>query len=173
MGTPAPVDIHDLVTQHYRAVYRYGYRLTGNAADAEDLTQQTFLRAHRSLEQLRQTDLADRWLLKIIRNEFLRKVGRPVTAANPPDVPAAPSPAQDDADELRSALAGLSDEFRLPLLLFYFEELSYREIAEELGVPIGTVMSRLSRARDALRSRLQVGRDADVGRSQVRNRPRS
>lgn len=147
------VDIRSLVGSHYAAVYRYAYRLTGNAADAEDVTQQTFLRAQRAITQLRDAERADRWLLRIARNEFLRVPRRPL-ARMEVDLPAPSVAAKEDAEEIAEALRELADEFRLPLLLFYFEELSYREIAEELGIPLGTVMSRLSRGRDYLRERL-------------------
>ncbi|AMV21539.1 RNA polymerase sigma factor [Planctomyces sp. SH-PL14] len=153
MDQSPDVDIRSLVASHYAAVYRYACRLTGNAADAEDVTQQTFLRAQRALSQLRDAERADRWLLRIARNEFLRVPRRPL-ARMEVDLPAPSVGAKEDAEEVAEALRELAEEFRVPLLLFYFEELSYREIAEELGIPLGTVMSRLSRGRDYLRERL-------------------
>lgn len=153
MPNPPGAELRTLVAEHYTAVYRYAFRLCGNAADAEDVTQQTFLRAQRAIDQLRDAARADRWLLKIARNEFLRRrtTAAPTSLASDP---ASPAPRGDEAEEVQRALGGLPDEYRLPVLLFYFEELSYREIATELAIPIGTVMSRLSRARMHLREQL-------------------
>jgi len=159
MGKPGVAELRTLVAEHYTAVYRYAFRLCGNSPDAEDVTQQTFLRAQRAIDQLRDAERADRWLLKIARNEFLRRRSMAAPGSLADDSvtgpPAHPSAALDDeTEEVQRALRGLSDEYRLPVLLFYFEDLSYREIAAELEIPIGTVMSRLSRARMHLREQL-------------------
>ncbi len=106
-----------------------------------------------ALSQLRDAERADRWLLRIARNEFLRSPRRRL-AHMEVDVPAPDVVAIEDAEEIAEALARAGGGVPAPLLLFYFEELSYREIAEELGIPLGTVMSRLSRGRDYLRERL-------------------
>lgn len=154
MPNPRGAELRTLVAEHYTAVYRYAFRLCGNAADAEDVTQQTFLRAQRAIDQLRDAGRADRWLLKIARNEFLRRKTAAAPASLMDDPPMGPASGNDEAEEVQRALGGLSDEYRLPVLLFYFEDLSYREIAAELAIPIGTVMSRLSRARMHLREQL-------------------
>lgn len=164
-GTSPPrPDIRDLVVQHYQPVYRYAYRLSGCAQEAEDLAQQTFLRAQRKLHQLREPEKADRWLFAILRNAYLkgRRRHQPLTAAslqlNVDEVPedAVRRVERDGVDEeqLQIALNEIPDDFRLILLMFYFEELSYKEIAAKLEIPIGTVMSRLSRAKARLRERL-------------------
>src|SRR3954465_13407178 len=76
--TPAPgndmLALAALVEEHSDLLYRYAYRLTGSAADAEDLTQQTFLAAHRHLDQLRESDRAKSWLCSILRNVYLKQV---------------------------------------------------------------------------------------------------
>lgn len=157
----ARMDVAGLVAEHYQAVYRYAFRLSGLAADAEDLTQQTFLVAQRKLPQLREDANARGWLFAILRNCFLKEQQRrrPVAAVNlqlnvdniPVEVPK-----EEDIDrgQLQEALDELSEGFRLVLVMFYFEDRSYREIAEELDLPIGTVMSRLARAKAFLRSKL-------------------
>jgi RNA polymerase sigma-70 factor (ECF subfamily) len=157
-----PVDITRLVLDHHADVYRYAYRLAGSVADAEDLTQQTFLLAQAHRAQLRDPALARRWLFSILRHEFFRgqRKQRPTPAGMLADVCDVAVPANGaldgaiDQEALQRALNELPDEFKIVLLLFYFEERSYREIAEELELPLGTVMSRLSRAKRHLRGKL-------------------
>jgi len=162
---PAPeqaaVDLTALAVAHYAAVYRYACRLCGCRAEAEDLTQQTFLIARRKLDQLRDPERACAWLLAVVRSCFLKglRKSRPLPMANVElvaDRVAASTPAVEEIDRERldAALAELPDDFRLVLVMFYFEDLSYQQIAEELEIPIGTVMSRLSRAKGHLRRRL-------------------
>ncbi len=151
-------DVAHLVAEHHQAVYRYAYRLTGSIHDAEDLTQQVFLAAQRKMGQLRSIDDAGAWLFAILRNCFLkdRQRRRPTLAAdlslNVELVPTTPPKEGIDGDRLQDALNRLPDAFRLVVVMFYFEECSYREIAERLEMPIGTVMSRLARAKGHLRS---------------------
>jgi RNA polymerase sigma-70 factor (ECF subfamily) len=159
-ATPV-IDLTTLVKEHHAAVYRYACRLCGCRAEAEDLTQQTFLIAHQKLRQLRDTACAAAWLLAIARRAFLKSVRRPRPMPTP-DVELLTSETVDvaansgaiDQEQLTATLSELPDEFRLVLLMFYFEDLSYQEIAEQLEIPIGTVMSRLSRAKRHLRARL-------------------
>jgi RNA polymerase sigma-70 factor, ECF subfamily len=151
-------NIAQLVAEHHQAVYRYAYRLTGSAQDAEDLTQQVFLAAQRKIGQLRTIGKARAWLFAILRNCFLkdRQRQRPVLAADlslKMDLIADSPPGTDtDRDQLQEALDALPDIFRLVVVMFYFEDSSYREIADRLELPIGTVMSRLARAKGHLRS---------------------
>ena len=153
-------DVAKIVAEHHQSVYRYAYRLTGSIHDAEDLTQEVFLIAQRKIGQLRNIDVAKSWLFAILRNCFLkdRQRNRPVAAADleldVDTVPIAPSKEEIDRDGLQAALNRLPEVFRLAVVMFYFEERSYREIAEELDLPIGTVMSRLARAKSQLRSML-------------------
>jgi RNA polymerase sigma-70 factor (ECF subfamily) len=158
-GTPQ-LDIQRLVHDHHADVYRYARRLVGQVADAEDLVQQTFLTAQRKLGQLREANKTRAWLLAITRTCFLKSCGkrRPTTASSLDfKLDQVAAPAEDlpiDAEALQRAIQELPDAFRVVVLMFYFEYLSYREISEELEVPVGTVMSRLCRAKKHLRSRL-------------------
>lgn len=148
----------DLVERHYALLYRYAYRLAGSEADAEDLVQQTFLTAQTKWEQLRDETSARSWLFTITRNAYLKQLRAPtcVSSSQLDELPhAAEDEAHDfDAEQLQNALNDLPEEFRSPLILFYFQEFSYREIADHMGVPIGTVMSRLARGKAYLRARL-------------------
>jgi len=176
---PAAIDVAALVRQHHQALCRYAYRLTGSTADAEDLTQQTFLTASRKIEQLRDAGKARSWLFTVLRSCFLKakrkKVPIPVGSLefDIEAVPrAAPRGEEIDGERIQAALNELPDEFRLVLVLYYFEERSYKEIAAELDVPLGTVMSRLSRAKSHLRRRL-AGPDGTGKENMDVNRPAS
>ncbi len=142
-------EIAQLVARHHQSVYRYAYRLTGGVQDAEDLTQSVFLAAQRKIGQLRNIEAAESWLFSILRNAFLkeRQRRRPLAAADldiDVDLIAAEGPTEEiDQARLQDALDRLPDHFRLVVVMFYFEGRSYREIAQELDMPIGTVMSRL------------------------------
>jgi len=159
----APLDITELVREHHAALYRYALRLTGRIQDAEDLVQQAFLVAQQKLCQVRSADTVRAWLFTVLRNVYLKSRSKQQTA---PLVgleidlsilvqQSAYEPIDQEA--LQQALADLPDEFRLVVLMFYFEDQSYKQIAESLDVPIGTVMSRLSRAKAHLRRRLSRG----------------
>lgn len=157
----ASIDVGTLVLDHHQKVYGYAFRLTGNATDAEDLTQQTFLIAQQKLHQLREPEKARGWLYAVLRSCHLKGLRKrqPTAAGNlelnvdeiPDDVP------QDepfDRQRLQSSLNDLPDEYRTVLVMYYYQECSYKEIAEQLELPIGTVMSRLSRAKSKLRHKL-------------------
>jgi RNA polymerase sigma-70 factor (ECF subfamily) len=156
------LSVTQLVSDHLDDLYRYAYRLSGSTTDAEDLVQQTFLAAQASLDQLRDARQARGWLCTILRHAFLksRQKRTPVPASNLGleldglEAASIEDDAPIDREELQRALGKLSDEFRVIVLMFYLEECSYREIAERLNLPIGTVMSRLSRAKSQLRRHL-------------------
>jgi RNA polymerase sigma-70 factor (ECF subfamily) len=161
-------DAEELVERNYAAVYRYAFRLAGCAATAEDITQDVFMKAIAHLDQLRCGDAERGWLLAITRREFmrwLRQVARPahgrptsLDAEEALDTQAGTEtsePPLDNQDWVRAALSQLNDDARVALLMYYFEDLSYAEIAQQLQIPIGTVMSRLSRGREHLRQGLE------------------
>jgi len=160
------IDLDSLVGQYHGDVYRYAYRLSGNQSDAEDLAQQTFLIAHQRLDQLRDPDKAAAWLFAVLRSCYLKskRKRQPVNASGVElDVESIPDTLTEediDAEQMQLAINELPDEFKLVLVMFYFEGCSYKEIAAKLDVPIGTVMSRLTRAKGRLRGRL-LPRTAD------------
>ncbi|MSR58338.1 MAG: RNA polymerase sigma factor [Planctomycetaceae bacterium] len=151
--------LSELVAQHYELLYRYAYRLTGSEADADDLTQQAFLTAQVKWDQLRDENCARSWLFTIVRNAYLKQLRLPSCLPSSALDQVAEPPSPDelcdvDGEQLQNLLNDLPEEYRSPLILFYFEDFSYKEIAEHMGVPLGTVMSRLSRAKAWLRARL-------------------
>ena len=155
----------ELVRQHADRVYRLAYRLAGNQHDAEDLTQETFIRVFRSVQNY-QPGTFEGWLHRITTNLFLdmvRRRGRIRMEALPEDydrVPAdQPTPEQIYHDsrlgsDLQAALDSLAPEFRAAVVLCDIEGLSYEEIGATLGVKLGTVRSRIHRGRQALRDYL-------------------
>lgn len=154
----APLTVSQLVADHHQALYRYAYRLTGSVPDAEDLTQQVFLIAQEKLAQVRDAASVQAWLFTVLRNGYFksrrRNLALPLAEIDVTLVAETPPSQPLDSADLQAAINTLADEFKLVVLMFYFEHRSYREIAELLEVPIGTVMSRLARAKAHLRSRL-------------------
>ncbi|WP_343603196.1 RNA polymerase sigma factor SigE [Mycobacterium sp.] len=173
----------DLVRQHADRVYRLAYRLAGNQHDAEDLTQETFIRVFRSVQSY-QPGTFEGWLHRITTNLFLdmvRRRSRVRMEALPDDydrVPAdGPSPEQIYHDsrlgpDLQAALDSLQPEFRAAVVLCDIEGLSYEEIGATLGVKLGTVRSRIHRGRQALRDYL-AARPEHVGELAIRATPAS
>jgi RNA polymerase sigma factor (sigma-70 family) len=177
--TPAPVaDIpateapawvtptwEQVVREHSARVYRLAYRLSGNAQDAEDLTQDTFIRVFRSLADF-SPGTFEGWLHRITTNLFLDMVRRRQRIrfdALPEDTEriagSAPSPEQVYADthldpQVQAALDALPPDFRVAVVLCDIEGLSYEEISATLGIKLGTVRSRIHRGRVQLREAL-------------------
>lgn len=153
------VDIAELVKQYYSDVYRFAYRLSSDGHQAEDLTQQAFLQAHRKLDSLRDVSRAKSWLFTIVRNVLLQELRRGTVTTVELDALNEPGQLEQhplDHSNLQIAINSIQEEFRSVLIMFYFEEMSYKEIAEALEIPIGTVMSRLARGKRYLRQVLSV-----------------
>jgi RNA polymerase sigma-70 factor (ECF subfamily) len=155
------MDIEELIDRHHATLYRYAYRLTGRVEDAEDLTQQAFLLAQQKVHQIRDPSKSRSWLFAVLRTCFLKncrkRVEIPATgmAMEIDDIPKnMPVGDEIDSERLQQAINELPETFRLVLLMYYFEECSYKEIATQLEIEIGTVMSRLSRAKARLRYQL-------------------
>lgn len=156
-----------IVTEHSARVYRLAYRLTGNRHDAEDLTQETFVRVFRSLSTYTPGSF-EGWLHRITTNLFLDQARRRARIRMDPlgdDADRVPASAVADTPErgfehanldrdVQRALDALSPEFRAAVVLCDIEGLSYEEIAVTLGIKLGTVRSRIHRARAQLRDAL-------------------
>ncbi len=169
----------EVVREHADRVYRLAYRLTGNPHDAEDLTQETFVRVFRNLASYRPGTF-EGWLHRITTNLFLdmvRRRARIRMEALPEDserIPGAgPEPEQVFSDThldpaLQSALDALHPEFRAAVVLCDVEGLSYEEIGATLGVKLGTVRSRIHRGRAALRVAIERDRAVKAGEAELR-----
>ena len=156
----------ELVQAHADSVYGLAYRLTGNQQDAEDLTQETFMRVFRSLKSYRPGTF-EGWLHRITTNLFLdmvrhRQVIRmealPENYDRVPGTLKTPEQAVDDAmldPDLEIALAELRPDYRAVVVLCDVVGLTYEEIASTLGLKMGTVRSRIHRARSSLRTTLE------------------
>lgn len=165
----SPPTWDEVVREHADRVYRLAYRLTGNSHDAEDLTQETFIRVFRSLASYRPGTF-EGWLHRITTNLFLdmaRRRSRLRMEGLPEDTDRLagddPSPEQVYSDthldpDLQAALDELPPEFRAAVVLCDVEGLSYEEIGATLGVKLGTVRSRIHRGRQALRAALEKRR---------------
>ena len=156
----------EIVTQHSARVYRLAYRLTGNRHDAEDLTQEVFVRVFRSLSSYTPGTF-EGWLHRITTNLFLDQARRKskirfdaladdAESRMPGRAPAPDAQVQDQLfdDDVESALADLPPDFRAAVVLCDIEGLSYDEIADVLGLKLGTVRSRIHRGRSMLRKSL-------------------
>lgn len=185
MVNSSPVEVQEDARQRFEALalphlghlYRLAVRLKGGAQDAEDLVQDTYIRALRSFATLRDPARVRPWLCQILSRLVLdqyRAEPREVAVGDMAEIDRFslydlieqedPFPysdrlhhdflAQFGDDEVRRALLVLPEVYRVPLVLLYVEDLSYRELAEVLGCPIGTIMSRLHRARKILEREL-------------------
>jgi RNA polymerase sigma-70 factor (ECF subfamily) len=168
------LDYEQIVALHHESLYRFAFSLAGNPDDAAELTQEAYVRLLNKSWQLRDQGRVKSWLCTTLYRIFLgwkRRESRfphiEVLSAEEELPPLTPEIAdQLDGEVAMDAALELEERFRVPLVLHYLQCLSYREIAEVLNIPIGTVMSRLSRGKDLLRQRLMVKkREAELRRA--------
>jgi RNA polymerase sigma-70 factor, ECF subfamily len=180
----------ELVVRHQVRVYQIVYRMLRDRTDADDVTQETFVRVFRNLDRFDRTREFGPWLHTIARNAALNYIAsrgrRRAASLDELSDKGAPPPASRDesplesiarreiVERVRGAMDALPEEQRLVLTLREFDGLQYDEIAATLGIPIGTVMSRLSRARAALATRLRARgiQDAEAGNPGASDRGR-
>ena len=177
-GNPTNPDFEELVQQHYRSLYQFAFSLTREEAEARDLTQQTFYVWAIKGHQLRDVANVKTWLFSTLHREFLKtrrkqkrfphvdmeKAGRDLPTVSPAVIN------QLDGATVMQALSRVDEIYQAPLALFYLEEYSYKEIAEILELPLGTVQSRIARGRLVLRKVLMdFGSD---GQSPTKKTPR-
>jgi len=168
----------DFGLQFLDSLYRYAMVLTRNRTDAEDLVQETYVRAIEAYGRLRENSNVKGWLFTILRNQWLNQLRRrrtgpqfletdgesPLIEGLPGNLPDAQTVLEglEDAERVRMAIDKLPSEFQEVLILREFEELSYQEISSVLSCPAGTVMSRLARARARLRVLLTEENDRAI-----------
>lgn len=168
-----------LVHRYYPRTFNLAYRLCGNRDDAQDLVSETFLRAFRSIRDFRGDAYFSTWLCSILKNVFLserkkrrirehasldelveldeRSVYRQIEDPSPG--PGSLAEQGEQAEVVHRAVAALPEAQRLLVALYHFQHRSYEEIAEIVGLPVGTVKSRLNRARLFLKGKLAKERD--------------
>ena len=184
--TDKRTEFQRLIMPHAAAAYDLARWILRHPQDAEDVVQEAYLRAFRAFGQQKDGN-GKAWLLTIVRNVALTRLGRvrrlgtvvvlqdviggkdtdaATQVADPAPSPEAELSAKDDRQRVWQALDQLSQPYREVIVLREFDELSYQEIAEVIGTPVGTVMSRLGRARDRLRQLLAHEREAPAFRGE-------
>jgi len=166
-------DFEQIVSQHYESLYRFAFSLTRTEADACDLTQQTFYIWATKGHQLRDRSKVKSWLFTILHREFLhirkRAVRFPHFELNDgiEDLPTISPEMVNTLDAARvfELLGQVQEPYRAALNLFYLEDYSYREIADILEVPLGTVRSRIFRGMAQLRQSILMGTDTTPPRT--------
>lgn len=171
------MDSEELFDRYSKMVYNLALRLSGNAADAQDIAQDAFIKALRGLGALRDHSVAGTWLYRITMNVWKNRVrsekrrsfwktfsldwskdgedGQPALQLKSPEAPAGEALEKaDEKESLEKALSRLDPEDRAILMLREIDGRSYQEIAEATGIALGTVKSRISRAREALRQEM-------------------
>ena len=164
----------ELAMPHFAQLYNFACWLTGDKTAAEDLVQEAMMKALRGFSSYKQGTNFHAWIYRILRNTFLTsKTGLRVTASLDSDDDPPPEPSTLETPEsillvryqqraIQSALESLPFHFREVILLCDMEEMTYQEISQALDVPVGTVMSRLSRARKAMRALLAADTEGVV-----------
>ena len=163
-------DFEQIVSRHYEPLYRFAFSLTRTEADACDLTQHTFYIWATKGHQLRDPSKVESWLFTILHREFLSIRRRAVRFPHfelsdaIEDLPTiAPEVVNTlDAARVLEFLGQVQEPYQAALSLFYMEDYSYKEIADILEVPIGTVRSRISRGMAQLQQSILVGTDANI-----------
>lgn len=156
------ISFESLVAEYYQPLYRFAYSLSKTPDDASDLTQQTFLIWGEKGHTLRDPSKVKSWLFTSLYREFLRQHRRSRKVApidqeilqTKHDPNLVSSVRRMEGNEAMDALHELDEVYREPLSLFYLENMAYKEIAEVLDIPIGTVMSRLARGKAQLKLKL-------------------
>jgi RNA polymerase sigma-70 factor (ECF subfamily) len=164
----AAATFEELAMPLFDQLYNFAHWLAQDRTEAEDLVQETYAKALKGFSSFQPGTNFRAWMYRILRNTFLTsRAGLKASAMvaldsdDSPELPAGPETPETILIEhsqhqlLQTAIAALPVHFREALLLCEVEEMSYQEIAETLSIPVGTVMSRLSRARKALRESLQ------------------
>ncbi len=176
----------DLAMEHMDSLYAGAMRMTRNPADAEDLVQETYLKAYRGFEGFEQGTNLKAWLFRILTNTYINRYRQQKRRPEETDLAdvedfylyrrlggideARISKSAEDTmlelftdDEVKDALESLPETFRMAVLLADVEGFAYKEIAEILDIPIGTVMSRLHRGRKAMQKQLyEYGRERNL-----------
>lgn len=165
-----------LVERYQHMVYNLACRMVGNEEDARDLAQDTFIVAYRSLPNFKGNSKFSTWLCRIASNkclDFLRKRktegdkiplfdSREVFISDSRGSPEEAAMREDESRKLKKILASLPKDYRIVLILHHYQQLSYKEIAEILDIPVKTVATRLYRAKIILREKLAGGETGEV-----------
>ena len=160
----ARASIQNVAEEWYEPLYRFALSLSKNPDDALDLTQSAFFKLSEKIGDIRDNSRIKSWLFSVVHRAYIDQY-RHNTRFPKDTIELIPEPAMEgsrppgeknDAELVLQILQTLDERFRAPLTLYYFNNFSYREIADALDIPIGTVMSRLRRAKDQLRKAIET-----------------
>lgn len=147
----------ECVSKYKDAFYIMANAILKNETDAEDAVSNAILKGYENLGQLRSFRKFKPWMLTITKNEALKIKKKRLELPGDEALEAMLKPTRDQYDEMWDLIAEMKEEYRLVIVLFYYNELSLKDISEVLNIPLGTVKSRLSRGKDVLKSALERG----------------
>lgn len=148
-------DFCEQVAMYKYQFYVIAYAILRNEDDAQDAVCSAILKAYEHMDQLKNLHRFKAWMITIIKNEALQMKRRRLELPGNDKVEELLEPVRDHYNELWDCIQKLSEEYRLVIVLFYYNELSIRDISKVLGISIGTVKSRLSRGRELLKQELE------------------
>lgn len=149
------IEFCDLIKENEKQLYAIAYAILKNEADTEDAVCSAIQKAYEKLEQLKSPKKFKAWMATITRNEALQLRRKRVELPGDAMLETMIEPSIDVYDELWDVVQKLPEEYRMVILLYYYNELSIREIAQILEIPLGTVKSRMSRGRAMLKNELE------------------
>lgn len=147
----------EYINKYKDNLYMMALAILKNETDAEDAVGNAILKAYENIGQIRSIHKFKPWILTITKNEALKIKKKRLLLPGNEEVEAMLEPVQAHYDELWDVLQQMKDEYRLVVVLFYYEDLSLRDISDVLNIPVGTVKSRLSRGKTELRNALERG----------------
>lgn len=149
----------DKIREYKKLLYVTAWSVLQNEHEAEDAVSAAVLSAYEHLSSLKKPESFKAWIVTITKNEALKIIRKRMTLPGNDIVEAVMESYTESYDEFSDILASLPEEFRVVVVLFYYDELSIKEISKVLSAPIGTVKSRLSRAKSMLKNILEGGKD--------------
>lgn len=153
----------EYISQNRKNLYAVAYAILGNEMDAEDAASNAILKGYEHLDQLKDASKVKSWMMVITKNEALKIKQKSLLLPGDEMLENCLTPTKDHYSELWDIVLKLKEEFRLVIVLFYYSELSIKEISQVLEIPLGTVKSRLKRGREFLKKELEGG-DTDEGK---------
>lgn len=145
----------DYIYLYKKELYIIASAILKNSVDAEDAVSNAILKGYENIDQLRDVKKFKPWMLMITKNEALKLKKKRFELPGNEKVEAMLTPVQDNYDELWDVIQGMKEEYRLVVVLYYYENLPIRDISGVLNIPVGTVKSRLSRGKEELKRELK------------------
>lgn len=147
-------EFSEQINMYRYQLYIVAYTILKNDADAQDAVCSAILKAYEHIDQLKDVRRFKAWIITITKNEALQFKRKQMELPGDNKIEAMLPPVRDDYNELWDVVQSLSEEYRLVIVLFYYNDLSIKEIAKALNIPVGTVKSRLNRGREQIKEAL-------------------